>query len=90
MLLKPDTFALTVLLALLTALGPLATDMYLPAMTEIQHTPGGTVPMTQLTLSLFKPGFALGQLVYGPFAAMVLALALAALATQPRLGLSAE
>ena len=29
---KPDTLALTALLALLTALGPLATDMYLAAL----------------------------------------------------------
>lgn len=66
MLLKPDTFALTVLLALLTALGPLATDMYLPAMEPIRADLGGTVPSAQLTLSLFLAGFAVGQLVYGP------------------------
>ena len=31
-MLKPDTLALTVVLALLTALGPLSTDMYLPSL----------------------------------------------------------
>src|SRR4029450_11570006 len=33
--LKPDTLALTALLALLTALGPLSTDMYLPSLPAI-------------------------------------------------------
>ena len=31
-MLKPDTWALTILLASLTALGPISTDMYLPAL----------------------------------------------------------
>ena len=57
---------LTVLLAALTAMGPLSIDMYLPAMptlaAEFRTAPSGA----QLTLSLFFVGFALGQLVHGP------------------------
>jgi len=34
-MLRPDTFALTALLSLLTALGPLAVDMYLPSFPDI-------------------------------------------------------
>ena len=34
-MLAPGTFALTLLLSLLTALGPLSMDMYLPSLPEI-------------------------------------------------------
>lgn len=37
MSLKPDTVAMTVVLALLTALGPLSTDMYLPSLPAIRE-----------------------------------------------------
>ena len=40
-MLRPDTFALTALLALLTALGPLAVDMYLPSFPDIGRLLGG-------------------------------------------------
>ncbi|HXK53770.1 MAG TPA: MFS transporter, partial [Hyphomicrobiales bacterium] len=63
---KPDTLALTALLALLTALGPLATDMYLAALPLITGELASNVPQAQLTLSLFLAGFAAGQLIYGP------------------------
>ena len=35
MMLRPDTFALTAVLGLLTAVGPLSVDMYLPSLPEI-------------------------------------------------------
>ncbi|MHB2167292.1 multidrug effflux MFS transporter [Alsobacter sp. R-9] len=66
--LRPDTFALTVVLALMTALGPLSTDMYLPSLPDISVTLGASTAHTQLTLSVFLLGFACGQIVYGPFA----------------------
>jgi DHA1 family bicyclomycin/chloramphenicol resistance-like MFS transporter len=66
MLLKPDTFAMTVVLALLTALGPLSTDMYLPSLPTIAADLGATTAGAQLTLSAFLLGFAVGQFVYGP------------------------
>jgi len=34
-MLRPGTFALTILLAALTAIGPLSTDMYLPSVPDI-------------------------------------------------------
>ena len=40
-MLRPDTFALTALLALLTAIGPLSVDLYLPALPEIGRAFGG-------------------------------------------------
>ncbi|NBJ09371.1 multidrug effflux MFS transporter [Microvirga arsenatis] len=65
-MLKPDTLALTVVLALLTALGPLSTDMYLPSLPAIASGLEATTGQTQLTLSAFLLGFAAGQFVYGP------------------------
>lgn len=65
-MLKPDTLALTVVLALLTALGPLSTDMYLPSLPAIAAGLQATTGQTQLTLSAFLFGFAAGQFFYGP------------------------
>ena len=53
-------------LALLSMLGFLATDMYLPAFGAMQHdfnTASGTI---SASLSLFLGGFALAQLIWGP------------------------
>ena len=66
--LKPDTWALTILLASLTALGPISTDMYLPALPSILRDLGTTHASVQLTLSVFLVGFAAGQVFYGPLA----------------------
>ncbi|MBF9233240.1 multidrug effflux MFS transporter [Microvirga alba] len=65
-MLKPDTLALTVVLALLTAMGPLSTDMYLPSLPVIAAELKASTGQTQLTLSTFLLGFAAGQFVYGP------------------------
>jgi DHA1 family bicyclomycin/chloramphenicol resistance-like MFS transporter len=65
-MLKPDTLALTVVLALLTALGPLSTDMYLPSLPAIAAGLGASAGQTQMTLSAFLLGFAAGQFFYGP------------------------
>lgn len=66
--LRPDTLALTAVLALLTSLGPLSTDMYLPSLPAITQELRTTTSGTQLTLSAFLAGFAVGQLFYGPVA----------------------
>lgn len=66
MKLKPDTLALTVLLGLLTALGPLSTDMYLPSLPDMTVALATTPAAVQATLSAFLFGFAAGQIVYGP------------------------
>jgi DHA1 family bicyclomycin/chloramphenicol resistance-like MFS transporter len=64
--LRPDTLALTATLALLTSLGPLSTDMYLPALPAIATALAATTAQTQATLSAFLVGFACGQFLYGP------------------------
>ena len=65
-MLKPDTLAFTVVLALLTALGPLSTDMYLPSLPAIATGLGASTGQAQMTLSAFLLGFAAGQFFYGP------------------------
>ncbi len=66
MLLRPDTFALTALLALLSAMGPVSTDMYLSSLPDIGRQLAATPAQVQLTLSVFLIGFAAGQILYGP------------------------
>jgi DHA1 family bicyclomycin/chloramphenicol resistance-like MFS transporter len=68
MILRPDTLALTAVLALLTSLGPLSTDMYLPSLPAIGQYFGRNIADVQLTLSAFLFGFAAGQVFYGPLA----------------------
>ena len=65
-MLRPDTFALTALLALLTALGPVAVDMYLPSFPEIGRQLSASPATVQLTLSLYLVAYAIGQVIYGP------------------------
>lgn len=54
------------LLALLTALGPLSIDMYLPALPQMAHDFGVSTQMVANTLPAYFFGLAVGQLVYGP------------------------
>jgi DHA1 family bicyclomycin/chloramphenicol resistance-like MFS transporter len=65
-MLRPDTFALTALLALITALGPVSTDMYLPSMPDIGRLLAAPPAQVQLTLSAYLATYALGQVAYGP------------------------
>ena len=65
-MLSPDTFAFTALLALLTALGPLAMDLYLPSLPAIETALGAPAAQVQLTISVYLIGFAVGQIAYGP------------------------
>ncbi len=65
-MLRPDTFALTLLLALLTALGPLSMDMYLPSLPDIGRALDAPTAQVQLTIASYLFGFAVGQIVYGP------------------------
>jgi DHA1 family bicyclomycin/chloramphenicol resistance-like MFS transporter len=65
-MLRPDTLALTALLALLVAFGPVATDMYVPSMPDIGRLLGASAAEVQLTLSSYLLGFAIGQIIYGP------------------------
>lgn len=63
---RPNTFSMTALLALLTAFGPVATDMYVPSLPEIGRLLGADPAIVQLTLSAYLIGFAVGQVLYGP------------------------
>jgi DHA1 family bicyclomycin/chloramphenicol resistance-like MFS transporter len=65
-LFKSGTFALTALLAALTGIGPLSTDMYLPSLPAIAQAFDASIAQAQLTISSYLVGFAIGQLVYGP------------------------
>lgn len=56
------------ILGVLTAIGPLAIDMYLPALPEIARELRVDVGVVQLTLSVFMFGTAAGQAFYGPIA----------------------
>lgn len=53
-------------IALLSTAGPFGTDMYLPSLPEITRDLGTTDSTTQLTITGFMVGMALGQLVMGP------------------------
>jgi DHA1 family bicyclomycin/chloramphenicol resistance-like MFS transporter len=65
-MLRPGTFALTMLLAALTALGPLSIDMYLPSLPDIARVLTAPQARVQLTVSNYLIGFAVGQIFYGP------------------------
>jgi DHA1 family bicyclomycin/chloramphenicol resistance-like MFS transporter len=54
------------LLALLTSLGPLSIDMYLPALPQMAQDFGVSTQMVANTLPAYFLGLALGQLLYGP------------------------
>ncbi|WP_017220314.1 Bcr/CflA family multidrug efflux MFS transporter [Moritella dasanensis] len=62
------TYFLIPFLALLSALTPLAVDMYLPAMPNIASDFNVSIEIIQTTLSTYLLGFAIGQLFYGPLA----------------------
>jgi DHA1 family bicyclomycin/chloramphenicol resistance-like MFS transporter len=50
-MLRPGTFALTALLAALSATGPLTTDMYLPSLPDIARQLNASTPQVQFTIS---------------------------------------
>lgn len=55
-----------IILGALTAIGALSIDMFLPGLPQIQSDFGTTTSNSQLTLSLFMIGLALGNLFVGP------------------------
>jgi DHA1 family bicyclomycin/chloramphenicol resistance-like MFS transporter len=65
-MLRPGTFALTALLAALSAIGPLTTDMYLPSLPDIARQLNASTAEAQFTISAYLIGFAIGQIFYGP------------------------
>jgi DHA1 family bicyclomycin/chloramphenicol resistance-like MFS transporter len=61
-------FWLPVLLGFLTAVGPLSTDMYLPAFPAIEASLGGQPGTAQITLATWFAGLAIGQVTQGSLA----------------------
>lgn len=57
---------LALILGSLAAIGPLSIDMYLPALPALAGELQTTASMTQLSLTAFLLGIALGQLIVGP------------------------
>ena len=55
-----------IVLGLLSAVGPFAIDMYLPALPAIAADLNTTTAATQLTLTVFFIAFGLCQIIYGP------------------------
>ena len=54
------------ILAMVTAIGPMSIDMYLPTLPALRLHFGADEATTQLTLAAYFIGLALGQLFYGP------------------------
>ena len=57
---------LIIILGLLSAIGPLSIDMYLPAFPSIAKGLNTSVSSVMLSLSSFFVGISVGQLLYGP------------------------
>jgi DHA1 family bicyclomycin/chloramphenicol resistance-like MFS transporter len=57
---------LALILGALTAMGPLAIDMYLPALPTIGREFGADAAAVQVSLAAYFAGMALGQAFYGP------------------------
>lgn len=57
---------LALLLGALTAMGPLAIDVYLPALPAIARDMGVPMPAVQASLAAYFAGIAIGQALYGP------------------------
>ncbi len=61
-------FRSALVLGLLSAVGPFAIDMFLPAMPAIGSDLGASISATQWTLTAYFVTFGLAQLIYGPWA----------------------
>lgn len=59
-------YGIIALLGMLTAIGPLSLDMYLPALPIISSDMGTTASLVQLSLTSCLIGLASGQLIFGP------------------------
>ena len=61
-------FRAALILGLLSAVGPFAIDMYLPAMPTIAADLQADVATVQWTLTAYFMAFGVAQLLYGPWA----------------------
>ncbi len=67
---QPGFVRSAIVLGLLACVGPVAIDMYLPAMPAIAEGLNTDIASVQMTLSLYFVAFGVAQLVYGPLADM--------------------
>lgn len=68
MLSKPSSLSLILFAGGMFAFSPLSTDIFIPSMPGLVATFDTTVPVVQLTLSLYLLAFAASKLIYGPIA----------------------
>lgn len=64
----PSRLRLVLILGALSAFAPMSIDMYLPSLPTLAVEFGASTSATQLTLSAFFVGLAIGQALYGPLA----------------------
>ena len=57
---------IAVVLGVLSAIGPLAIDMYLPALPSIGQSLGTSITAVQMSLLVYFLALGIGQLIYGP------------------------
>ena len=57
---------LTIFLGVMSAMAPLSTDMYLPALPELSSDFGISASVTQMTLTMTMLGMGAGQMIMGP------------------------
>lgn len=67
----PGVLRTALVLGLLSAIGPFAIDMYLPALPSIGQSLGASVHAVQASLMAFFISLGIGQIVYGPVSDMV-------------------
>ncbi|HVH29195.1 MAG TPA: Bcr/CflA family multidrug efflux MFS transporter [Vicinamibacterales bacterium] len=60
-------FRIALILGSLTAMGPLAIDMYLPSLPTIVRELNASSAAVQVSLAMYFVGMAVGQAFYGPF-----------------------
>ena len=63
---RPSTLGLIVVLGALTAVAPLATDMYVPGFPALSRTLHASSSAVQLTMTAVFAGIVVGQLLIGP------------------------
>ncbi|CAN5464042.1 multidrug effflux MFS transporter [soil metagenome] len=64
-------FGIALVLGLISAIGPFAIDMYLPALPSIGQTLGASTAQVQASLMVFFAALGTGQILYGPVSDMV-------------------
>ena len=67
---KKSRVLLIAFLGIMSAMAPLATDMYLPALPALSSEFSASTSATQLTLTMTMLGMAIGQIFLGPLSDM--------------------